>query len=89
MGKYDKTKKIEPEAKRSPELEQVTGEEVDVAEKPVEEVKNYALAINRWLGDVECAVADPVFKAGNPQSYRILGATLVMLKSARDHLGDK
>lgn len=85
-----KVKNVEPEAKESPELEQGTCDEVgDLSYGELVKTENYALAIKSVIVDVEDIVAHADFKAGNPQSHRILSATLVMFKSARDHLGDK
>lgn len=52
-------------------------------------VSGNEVAITGWIDGVELLIQDTDFKAGNSQSHRILSAVVNMLKSARDHLGDK
>lgn len=64
-------------------------EEIVNSGNVISEDEGNKLAINHWIGEVEQAVTDEVFRLDNTQSHRILSATLNMLKSARDHLGDR
>ncbi len=61
----------------------------ELANKPPEEGENYTDTINSCIVKVGQMTSSDDFRAVNIRSHRILGAAINMLKSARDHLGEK